>query len=73
MKVSEIIEEIAALPLAEQREVILYARKLEEESPLSPAELGILAQQLASCTNDQQAATLKQKIMNGFYGGERRA
>lgn len=70
---SEIIEEIAALPPEEQREVILFARKLEEERPLSPPELGALAQRLADCTDDREAAELKQKIMHGFYGGERRA
>jgi hypothetical protein len=73
MKVSEIIEEIAQLPPAEQQAVIRFAHKLEKQSQLSPPQLGALAKRLAGCSNDKEAATLKQKIVNGFYGGKQRA
>lgn len=67
---SEIIGEIAALPPSEQQEVIRFARKLGEASPLTPAELGALAKRLAESADVAEAATLKQKIMSGFYGGK---
>jgi hypothetical protein len=73
MSVGEIMGEIAALPPAEQQVVIRFARKLDEEGPLSPSELGALAQRLAHCADDREAATLKQSITGGFYGGKRHA
>ena len=73
MKVSEIIEEITLLPPVEQQEVIQFAHKLEKQGRLSPSELGALAKQLAGCPDDETAAALKQKIVNGFCGGKQRA
>ena len=73
MKVSEIIGEIAVLPPAEQQEIIRFSRKLDEDGPMSPSELGALAQKLAGCADEREAVALKQKIMDGFYGEKRHA
>jgi hypothetical protein len=35
---------------------------------LSPAELGLLAKQLASASDSVEAAGIKERIMRGFYG-----
>ncbi len=70
---SEIIAEIASLPPRQQREVIRFTRKLDEQDMLSPAELGALAKRLADCADGKKAAGLRQKLMNGFYGRKRHA
>lgn len=70
---SEIIGEIAALPPAKQRQVLRFTRKLETKGPLSPPELGALAQRLAGCADEREAGTIKKRIMKGFYGGKSHA
>jgi hypothetical protein len=73
MTASQVIGEIAALPPAEQAEVIRYACRLEAERKFTGPELGALAEKLTRTTDPVETAALRESIMRGFYGGQTRA
>jgi hypothetical protein len=65
---AEIIREIEALPPQEQEQVVRFAWRLGAWRKLSPAELGTLAERLATTSDSVEAAALREEIMQGFYG-----
>jgi len=65
---AEIIREIEALPPWEQEEVVRFAWRLGARRKLSPAELGSLAERLAASNDPEEAAVLREEIVQGFYG-----
>jgi hypothetical protein len=50
--------------------VIEFARQVAEKGPLSPEELGELAQRMVEAKDPAEADRLQQEIVRGFYGGE---
>ena len=70
MTAFEIIEEIKRLPQAEQNRVIEFARHAGEARPLSPEELGQLAERMAETSDPLEADRLQEEIVRGFYGGQ---
>jgi hypothetical protein len=66
----EVIEEIKRLPKEEQTKVIEFARQIAENPPLTPEELGKLADRMVETKDSAEAERLQQKIVRGFYGGE---
>ncbi len=73
MTASEIISEIEALPPDEQVFVVRFAWRLGYRRRLSPAELGDLANLYAVASDGEDAAVLREEIMQGFYGRESHA
>jgi hypothetical protein len=73
MTAVEIIEEIKRLPQEERSRVIEFARRAEENRPLSPEELGQLAKRMVETTDSAEADRLQQEIQRGFYGGQSHA
>jgi hypothetical protein len=73
MTAVEIIEAIKGLPRAEQIQVAEFARHLADEPPLSPEELGRLAQRMVDANEPAEADRLEQEIIRGFYGSESHA
>ena len=71
MTAGEIIDEIKRLPAAEQARVESFVR--ERKRPMTPEELGQLAEQLAGESDPQRARRLTQELTAGFYGEERGA
>lgn len=69
----ELIEEIKRLPREEQTKVIEFARQIAENQPLTPEELGKLANRMAETKDSAEADRLQRKIVRGFYGGESHA
>lgn len=70
MTTAEIIEEIKRLPRDEQIQVAEFARHAAEDRPLSPEELGQLAERMVETKDDAEADRLKEEIVRGFYGGK---
>jgi hypothetical protein len=70
MTATEIIEEISALPPAEQAEVVKFAYRLDAERQLSGPELSELAKGLVGATDPVQIAQLRAALTRGFYGGK---
>lgn len=70
MTAVEIIEEIKRLPRSEQNRVIEFARRAGEGHPLSPDQLGQLAQRMVETPSPAEADRLQEEIVRGFYGGE---
>ena len=70
MTAFEIIEEIKRLPQAEQNRVLEFARHAGETRPLSPEELGQLAERMAETRDPLEADRLQEEIVRGFYGGQ---
>lgn len=68
MTAAQVIAEIKALPPNGREEVLRFTRTLEERRKLSGKELGVLAEKLASTTNEQEALRLREEITTGFYG-----
>jgi len=69
----EVIEEIKRLPREEQAKVLAFARQLAENQPLTPEELGALANQMVETPDSVEADRLQEKIVRGFYGGDSHA
>ena len=69
----EVIEEIKRLPRKEQAKVLAFARQLAENQPLTPEELGELANQMVETQDSVEADSLQEKIVRGFYGGDSHA
>jgi hypothetical protein len=69
----EIIEQIKRLPRKEQEQVMEFARQAVEKGPLSPEELGALAQRMVDAQDPAEADRLQQEIVRGFYGPESHA
>jgi len=66
----EVIEEIKRLPREEQIQVLAFARQLVENQPLTPEELGELANRMVNTQDSVEADRLQEKIVRGFYGGD---
>ena len=66
----EVIEEIKRLPRNERTKVLEFARQLAESQPLTPEELGELANRMTETHDSAEAGRLQEKIVRGFYGGE---
>jgi len=73
MTAVEIIEEIKRLPREEQNRVIEFARCAGGSRPLSPEELGQLAQLMVEAKDPTEADRLEEEIARGFYGGQSHA
>jgi len=73
MTAVDIIEQIKRLPREEQVVVADFARQVMESCPLSPEELGELAQRMVQAQNAVEANRLQEEIVRGFYGGESHA
>lgn len=73
MTASEIIREIEALPPQEQEKVVRFAWRLGAQRKLSAAELGTLAEQLATTDDPLEATVLREEIVQGFYGSGKNA
>jgi hypothetical protein len=69
----EVIQEIKRLPRAEQLKVAEFARQVAESRPLSPEELGELAERMVKANDAAEADWLQGEIVRGFYGGESHA
>lgn len=69
MTAVEIIDEIKRLPRAEQKRVIDFIQKSGEVRPLTPDELGELAEKMAEAKDPAEADRLQAEIVRGFYGG----
>ena len=67
MTATQIIAEIDALPAAEKLEVLRYTRQFTSE-PRSPEILVKLAGALASESNPERIAILREEVAKGFYG-----
>lgn len=67
---SEIINEIRALPPAEQAEVIRFAYQLDAERMLSGKELAALAQRMIDATDSIEKTRIREEMTRGFYGGK---
>jgi hypothetical protein len=65
----EIIEEIKRLPQAEQNRVIDFIRQAGATRPLTPGELGELANAMVAAKDPAEADRLQAEIVRGFYGG----
>ena len=70
MTAAQVIAEIQALPPKGREEVLEFTRRLEVERALSGSELEVLAEKLVATTDREEAARLREKITNGFYGRE---
>jgi ferritin len=68
MSAAEIIQEIKRLPREERQKVTEFARENLEDGQLSSQELGELTRQMVETKDQAEAAGLKEKIMQGFYG-----
>lgn len=66
MTAVEIINEIKRLPAGEQAQVASFVR--EWKRPMTPEELGKLAERLAGESDPQRAHALMQEMTVGFYG-----
>jgi hypothetical protein len=66
MSAAEIIDEIKHLPPDEQAQVASFFR--EWKRPMTPEELGKLAERLAGESDPQRARALMQEMTVGFYG-----
>ncbi|MBM3884194.1 MAG: hypothetical protein FJ387_31560 [Verrucomicrobia bacterium] len=73
MTAVEIIEQIKRLPREERDQVIEFARHAAENRPLSPEELGALAQRMVDARDPAEADRLQEEIVRGFYGPESHA
>jgi hypothetical protein len=69
----EIIEEIKRLPRDEQTKVLDFVQQVTDSRRLTAEELGELARQMAETQDPAEADRLQQKIIRGFYGGEKHA
>lgn len=69
----EVIEEIKKLPKNEQTKVLEFARQLAESRPLTPEEVGELANRMTETQDSAEADRLQKKVVRGFYGGESHA
>ena len=69
----EVIEEIKRLPKNEQTKVLEFARQLAESQPLTPEELGELANRMTETHDSAEADRMQQKIIGRFYGGKSHA
>ena len=69
MTAVEIIDEIKRLPRAERIRVIDFVRKAGDDRPLTPDELGRLANEMVEAKDPAQADRLQAEIVRGFYGG----
>jgi hypothetical protein len=70
MTASRIIEEIEALPPAEQAEIIRFAYRLDAERRLTGPELSSLAERMVQSKDAAERAMLRETIARGFYGGK---
>lgn len=68
MTANQIIEEIKRLDPKEQLGVIRFAYELDAERRLTGGELSSLAQQMVKASDAVEAATIREKIVRGFYG-----
>ena len=73
MTAEQIMENIEALPPAEQAEVIRFVYRLDAERKLTGKELSSLAERMVHATDIAEAAILRETIMRGFYGGKAHA
>ncbi len=73
MTAGEIIEEIKRLPEDEQNKVLEFVQQATQNRRLTPEELGELAHRMADTDDPGEAEQLQQKIVRGFYGGEKHA
>lgn len=70
MTAAQIIREIDRLPPAELAAVVRHTKDLERRRPLSPAELGELAQRMVDAEDPAEADRLQEELIDGFYGEE---
>jgi hypothetical protein len=70
MTVTQIIREIDRLPPAELAEVLRHTTQLDKRRPLSPDELGELAQRMVDAGDPAEADRLQEELVKGFYGEE---
>jgi hypothetical protein len=68
MTVSQIIREIDCLPPAELAEVVRHTKQLDKRRPLSPKELGELAQRMVDAEDPAEGDRLQEELVKGFYG-----
>lgn len=70
---AEVIEKLGRLPGKEQLKAVRFARPAPENRPLSPEQLGELAERMVKAGDPAEADRLQQEIVRGFYGGESHA
>ncbi len=70
MTATQVIAEIKALPPQDKEEVLRFTRTLETGRMLSGKQLGVLGEELANATDDQEALRLREEITTGFYGSK---
>lgn len=66
MTAQQIMKEIEQLPPGEQAQVERFIQELKR--PLTPEELGGLAEQLAGESDPDRARALMEEMTAGFYG-----
>lgn len=70
MTAVQIIEEIKQLPRDQRLMVIEFVRGEDEHRPLTPTELGRLAERMVNSKDPVEADRLQEEIERGFYGGK---
>lgn len=70
MTANQIIREIANLPPEEQAKISHFTRKLDTERQLTGEELAALADRLIKAQSREEAATITDEMVRGFYGNE---
>ena len=73
MTANQIIREIANLPPEEQAKISQFTRKLDTKRQLTGEELGALADRLVKAKSKEEAATITDEMVRGFYGNETHA
>jgi len=69
---AQIIEEIRRLDPKEQLGVIRFAYQLDAERKLTGNELSSLAARMTETDDPAEAATIREAIVRGFYGQQKK-
>jgi hypothetical protein len=68
----QIIEEIKRLDPQEQLGIIRFAYQLDAERKLSGGELSSLAVRMTETDDAAEAAIIRESIIRGFYGAQKK-
>ena len=72
MTAQQIIEEIKRLDPQEQLGIIRFAYQLDAERKLSGGELSSLAVRMTATDDAAEAAIIRESIIRGFYGAQKK-
>ena len=72
MTADQIIEEIKRLDPKDQAGIIRFAYQLDAERKLTGNELSSLATRMTETDDPAEAAIIRESIVRGFYGSQRK-